>query len=195
MKALLVDNFDSFSYILKDLIEQCGVEVEVFRNNIPELLEIDIAVFDFLVLSPGPSTPEQAGLLMPLIKKHIYNIPVLGICLGHQAIGQFFGAELVKAKMPRHGKIDTIIQTDAQVMFKGCAPSFNVTRYHSLVLQHIPEVLAITAICNKEVMAMKHQTLPVWGLQFHPESCATENGKQMVLNFLSMVKNIAPNKI
>ena len=195
MKALLIDNFDSFSYILKDLIEQCGVDVTVYRNNLPELLEIELSAFDFLVLSPGPSTPEKAGFLMPFLKKHAYAVPVLGICLGHQAIGQLFGAQLVKAKVPRHGKIDSIVQTDPHCMFLACDNSFKVTRYHSLILQNIPDMLQITAMCNNEVMAMKHQYLPVWGLQFHPESCATENGKQLVLNFMTMVKNIAPNKI
>lgn len=195
MKALLIDNFDSFSYILKDLIAQCGVELAVFRNNCSELLDIEVCNFDFVVVSPGPSTPEQAGYLMPFLAKNYQLVPILGVCLGHQAIGQLFGAELVKAKQPRHGKVDCILQSDSVQMFKHCEPTFQVTRYHSLVLQNIPAVLSVTALCQHEVMAIKHQYLPIWGFQFHPESCASENGMQLVLNFITMVKSIDPNKI
>jgi anthranilate synthase component 2 len=195
MKALLIDNFDSFTYILKDLIAQCGVELDVYRNNRSELLEMNVVAYDFIVISPGPSSPEQAGNLMPFLRKNFQLVPLLGICLGHQAIGQLFGAQLVKANLPRHGKIDTIHQSDYTHMFKHCKPEFKVTRYHSLVLQNMPEMLEVTAVCKDEVMALKHKKLPIWGLQFHPESCASENGKQLVLNFISMVKNIAPNKI
>ena len=195
MKALLIDNFDSFTYILKDLIAQCGVELDVYRNNKSELLEMNIEAYDFIVISPGPSTPEQAGLLMPFLRKNFQLIPLLGICLGHQAIGQLFGAQLVKARLPRHGKIDSIQHTDYVQMFKNCKPEFKVTRYHSLVLQNIPEILEVTATCKNEVMAIKHKNLPIWGLQFHPESCASAYGKQMLLNFIFTVKSIAPNKI
>jgi len=195
MKALLIDNFDSFTYILKDLIEQCGVELDVYRNNKSELLEMNIEAYDFIVISPGPSTPEQAGLLMPFLRKNFQLIPLLGICLGHQAIGQLFGAQLVKARLPRHGKIDSIQHTDHVQMFNNCKPEFKVTRYHSLVLQNIPEILEVTATCKNEVMAIKHKNLPIWGLQFHPESCASAYGKQMLLNFIFTVKSIAPNKI
>ncbi len=124
----------------------------------------------------------------------MFHKPVLGICLGHQAIGELFGANLLHAKLPRHGKVD-LLSHNNDLMFDQVSNPFQATRYHSLILENLPENLILTATCNNEIMALKHSNLPVWGLQFHPESCETLEGIKILNNFTSMVKTIAANKI
>ncbi|MCA0426065.1 MAG: aminodeoxychorismate/anthranilate synthase component II [Bacteroidetes bacterium] len=193
MKFLLLDNYDSFTYMLRDYLEQCGAECVVFRNDEESLLLQQACDYDALVISPGPSTPADAGFMMLILQRFSSQLPILGICLGHQAIGELFGAKLVHAKLPRHGKTDTMSHSGDR-MFEGIHDSFQATRYHSLKLIDLPEVLVQTASCEGEVMAIKHKYLPIWGVQFHPESCQTPDGLQILKNFSDLVKSLAGNK-
>jgi anthranilate synthase/aminodeoxychorismate synthase-like glutamine amidotransferase len=169
--------------MLKDYLEQGGSVCTVMRNDDPQLLESGLQ-FDALVLSPGPQDPKHAGLLMDVIHKYYEHKPILGVCLGHQAIGEFFGATLVKAAFPMHGKVDSILHTQDE-LFHSVPQTFSATRYHSLLLTQMPECLSVIAKSSKnEVMALKHKQLPIWGIQFHPESCQTEYGVTMIKNFL-----------
>lgn len=187
MKVLLIDNYDSFTYMLKDYIEQCGASCRVIRNDeVPES-EWKQADVDAIILSPGPQTPAQAGMLMQGIEYFHKTKPILGVCLGHQALGVFFGAQLVKARLPRHGKVDQM-QHNGETVFNGVPQHFEATRYHSLVLQNLPHSLQVTCSSGGEVMALKHRHLPLWGIQFHPESCQTASGFKIIQNFIELAK-------
>jgi len=188
--VLLIDNFDSFTYMLADYIKQCGVDCFILRNDDDELLGLDPKSFLALVISPGPETPQLAGQLMQAIPAFLAAIPVLGVCLGHQAIGLHFGAELVQAQNPRHGKVDPH-QHFGNHLFFGVKENFLATRYHSLILRNLPSVLNAICLCNNEIMGLAHNSLPVYGLQFHPESCQTEGGLLMVKNFIDEAKRMA----
>ncbi len=183
VKVLLIDSYDSFTYMLKDYLEQAGALCTVLRNDDLRILEIALQ-FDAIVLSPGPQDPRHAGLLMEVINRcHEYK-PILGVCLGHQAIGEFFGSVLEKAELPKHGKIDELTHTE-DLLFKGVPSVFKATRYHSLLLTQVADCLTVIASSKKqEVMAIKHNRLPIWGIQFHPESCSTEDGLTIIKNFL-----------
>mgnify|MGYP001950905294 CR=1 FL=1 len=179
---LLLDNYDSFTYNLYDYLAQLGLKCSVFRNDIS--LEV-LRKYDFtaLVLSPGAYTPKEANNLMQIVAYYHDKIPILGICLGHQAIGEFFGATLVKAKRPMHGKL-SMIKCQEDVIFKGLPTQFNVVRYNSLLIENPNSVLKVIAETpNGEIMAIRHQKLPIWGLQFHPEAALTEYGLEMLKNF------------
>lgn len=188
MKILLLDNYDSFTYNLYDYLLQTGVECQVLRNDAMPLSDFEQIDFDAIVLSPGPKRPADAGLMLPLIERFYKHIPMLGICLGHQALGEFFGAKLVKAKIPMHGKT-TGIRHNNHPLFKNIPPQFTVMRYHSLLLESLDdtslECLAETA--DGEIMALAHRTLPLMGVQFHPESILTEYGLQILKNWVSML--------
>ena len=191
MKFLLIDNYDSFTHMLADYIKQCGVICDVMRNDEPQLLQPNfINNYHALVLSPGPQTPAHAGYLMQVIHQYHQTKPMLGVCLGHQAIGEYFGATLQKATMPKHGKFDWVTQTDINSpILKNIPTTFGVTRYHSLILTQVKaplNVLATTA--NNEVMALNHSYLPIYGIQFHPESCLTENGLTLIKNFTDIIQ-------
>jgi anthranilate synthase component 2 len=194
MHFLLIDNYDSFTFMLSDYIQQTGVKCTIIRNDEERLLHLNPTDFDALVISPGPSAPKDAGFMLVILERFLHQLPVLGICLGHQAIGELFGAQLLHAKLPRHGKVDLISHIN-DFMFFGVPNQFQATRYHSLILQNLPEILTITATCNDEIMALKHRELPIWGLQFHPESCETKEGLKILNNFTSLVKTLAANKI
>lgn len=186
MKILLLDNFDSFSYNLLDYLGRVGVVCEVFRNNI-DLQGITKKNYTGVLLSPGPGKPKEAGNLMQVLEYYHNKLPILGVCLGHQAIGEFFGASLTKAQKPMHGKISKISVINENALFYGLPQSFDVVRYHSLVLQNLPECLEITALSQeKEIMALKHKFLPIYGLQFHPEAALTEFGLQMITNWVKL---------
>ncbi|MFN4083718.1 MAG: anthranilate synthase component II [Bacteroidia bacterium] len=188
MRILLLDNFDSFTYMLKDYLEQCGVNCQVVRNNIDIDLSNLSVEYNALVLSPGPQTPQLAGNLMQVLNAGVQQkMPILGVCLGHQAIGIYFGSKLIKAKLPRHGKVD-IIEHTGHSMFKNVTKHFKATRYHSLIVKDMPNMLEPTAFCQNEIMALAHKTLPVWGIQFHPESCQTEFGLTIINNFVALAK-------
>jgi anthranilate synthase component 2 len=190
MKVLLLDNYDSFTYMLKDYIEQCGVVCDVIRNDNDDVLSA-ISGYDALVISPGPQTPYDAGELMQALERYALVKPILGVCLGHQGLGLYFGARLMKAQQPKHGKIDTLTHTE-HPLFAGIPKNFNATRYHSLIIDSLPpELEIIAASASGEIMGIAHKSLPLWGIQFHPESCTTEYGLQLIQNFLKLAQQNA----
>ncbi|WP_242929488.1 anthranilate synthase component II [Pontibacter vulgaris] len=186
---LLLDNFDSFTYNLVDYFGQLGVEAHVVRNDVP-LEQITKLPVTAIVLSPGPGTPENAGIMMDVIRYYHEQVPMLGICLGHQALGEFFGARLEKGIRPMHGKISEMI-CEEDLIFAGLPTQMPVVRYHSLVLRHLPEsILALAHTQDGELMAFRHKELNLYALQFHPEAALTTYGLQMLKNWVSIV-NIA----
>ena len=185
---LLIDNFDSFSHILADLIRQTGVELIIRRNNVT-LAEIEKIHFEGLILSPGPGIPSASGNLMPILEKYVDQVPILGVCLGHQAIGEFFGAKLVKNAVPTHGKVHSVHQTKPHFFTQGLPESFQVTRYHSLQLTELPDGLeSILETESGEIMGMAHRTLPILGIQYHPEAYLTEYGLDLIQNWLKTLR-------
>jgi anthranilate synthase component 2 len=184
---LLIDNYDSFTYNLKDYFEQLNQVVQVIRNDEWTLAEIQKTKWDGIIISPGPKTPNEAGISLAVIEAYHQNTPMLGVCLGHQALGVYFGASICQAQTPMHGKVSQI-EPSAHLMFEQILKPFLVCRYHSLVLKDIPEVLEILATSSEgEVMAMAHKQLPLWGMQFHPEAILTQNGMQLLSNWLKVV--------
>ena len=183
---LMIDNYDSFTYNLVQYFGELGQEVDVKRNDEITLDYIDKKKHDYIVISPGPCTPNEAGISVPLIRKFAGVIPILGVCLGHQSIGQAFGGKIIHAKELMHGKTSLIHHLDRGV-FSGIPNPFIATRYHSLVIEResFPDCLEITAWTEDgEIMGVKHRTLAVEGVQFHPESILTEYGHDMLKNFL-----------
>ena len=182
---LLIDNFDSFTYNLVDYLLQAKIPCKVIRNDIG-LEEIERLKFDAIVLSPGPGIPGKSGNMLKVINQYYKEKPILGICLGHQALGEFYGAKLVKAEKPMHGKLSKInIQKDP--IFETIPPSFNVVRYHSLILTEIPSTLSVIAsTINGEVMMIKHLNYKSYGIQFHPEAHLTEYGLQLIKNWVKL---------
>ncbi len=186
---LLLDNFDSFTYNLVDYFGQLGVEAHVVRNNVP-LEEITKLPIKAIVLSPGPGTPENAGVMMEVIRHYHEQVPMLGICLGHQALGEFFGAKLEKGLRPMHGKISEMI-CEEDPIFAGLPLQMPVVRYHSLVLRHTPEsIIPLAHTKDGELMAFRHKELMLYALQFHPEAALTTYGLHMLKNWVSII-NIA----
>lgn len=183
---LLIDNYDSFTYNLRDYILQSGQTCEVRRNDESDLLTIPLEDYDGVILSPGPGRPQDAGHLMKFIETAYQKLPILGVCLGHQALGAFFGAKVVKAEKPMHGKISQISLVN-DVIFEGIEESTEVVRYHSLVLNQVPNHFDILAKAkNGEIMAMKHQQLYIYGFQFHPEAVLTKGGLLMMKNWINL---------
>ena len=185
---VLIDNYDSFTFNLVHYLGGLGADVVVRRND--KIAAEDVLAFDpdAIVLSPGPCTPNEAGICLDLIKQAAPAIPILGVCLGHQAIGQAFGGKVVRAPSPVHGKLSEVHHQGSGV-FRGINGPFKATRYHSLVVERgtMPEALAVTAETDDGlVMGLSHQTLPVHGVQFHPESIASEHGHLMLKNFLEL---------
>lgn len=182
-RVLLIDNYDSFTYNLYDYFLQLGTSCVVLRNDEKSISEILLIDFDLLVFSPGPQRPKDAGLMMTLIEYFHDKKPILGICLGHQGIGQYFGANLKKARLPIHGKTSELYHNQ-HPLFDNLPAHFSVMRYHSLILEkqeNSPlDVIAHTE--EGEVMAIAHQTLPIIGVQFHPESILTEHGLKLLEN-------------
>ena len=184
---LVIDNYDSFTYNLVQYLSEIGQEVRVVRND--ELPAGDIAALrpSHLVISPGPCTPNEAGISLDVIRTYAGKIPILGVCLGHQAIGQAFGGQVVRAPRVMHGKTSEIFH-DGQGVFTGLPNPFEATRYHSLVIEKtsVPPDLEVTArTADEEIMAVRHRTLPVEGVQFHPESFLTTAGKDLLRNFVT----------
>lgn len=181
---LLLDNYDSFTYNLLDYFLQLGVAIKVVRNDEFQVEEIVNMNPEGIIISPGPGIPRDAGITMQVIDVFHSKIPILGVCLGHQAIGEYFGAILEKATVPMHGKT-SIIRHSKKGLFKDIVQNLEVMRYHSLVINHLPNNLEIVAKTDKnEIMAFQHKTFPVYGLQFHPESILTKNGLKILENWL-----------
>jgi anthranilate synthase component 2 len=183
---LMIDNYDSFTYNLVQYFGELGEKVVVYRNDEITLERIAELKPERIVVSPGPCTPKEAGVSVPLIQRFAGEIPILGVCLGHQSIGQAFGGHIVHAQQLMHGKTSQIHHRDEGV-FKGLPEPFRATRYHSLVIERgtLPACLEVTAWTDDgEIMGVRHRTLPVEGVQFHPESILTEHGHQLLKNFL-----------
>ena len=189
---LLIDNYDSFTYNLYHYFLELGAKIEVHRNDritIPAILK---KKYKGIILSPGPCTPNEAGICLDLIKEiSKVNIPTLGVCLGHQAIGQAFGGKIIKNK-PMHGKVSSIYHYKSDI-FKNLTNPFKATRYHSLSIERksLPNCLKITAELKKNgmIMGLRHKKLPIYGVQFHPESIASQHGHDLIKNFLELSKN------
>ena len=185
---ILIDNYDSFTYNLVHYLGELGAESVVIRNDKVSADEVLAKKPQAIVLSPGPCTPNEAGVCLELIKKAGPTIPLLGVCLGHQAIGQAYGGNVVRAPAPMHGKLSTISNTGKGI-FKGLPPRFDITRYHSLIVDRatLPDCLEVTAETDDGIiMGLQHKTHPVHGVQFHPESIASEQGHALLANFLSL---------
>jgi anthranilate synthase/aminodeoxychorismate synthase-like glutamine amidotransferase len=183
---LVIDNYDSFTYNIVQYLGELGAKIEVFRNDEISVAEILEKKPDHILISPGPCSPKEAGISVDVIQQLAGKIPILGVCLGHQSIGVAFGGEIVRAQHLMHGKTSTISH-DGLGVFKGLPNPFKATRYHSLVIKKetLPLELIITAESEDgEIMGVRHQTLPVEGVQFHPESILTESGKALLGNFL-----------
>lgn len=188
---LMLDNYDSFTYNVVQYLGELGAEVEVFRNDAIAVADIEAIQPEQIVISPGPCTPNEAGISMAVIAKFAGKIPILGICLGHQSIGQVFGGNIVRAGKVMHGKLSRIHHTGTGV-FAGLPSPFTATRYHSLVIEResLPDCLEVTAWTEdssgavEEIMGVRHKTLAVEGVQFHPESILSEHGHALLRNFL-----------
>lgn len=183
---LMIDNYDSFTYNLVQYLAELGQDVQVYRNDEIDLHQVAALKPRHIVISPGPCTPNEAGISVPLIHEFAGKIPILGVCLGHQSIGQAFGGKIVHAKQLMHGKTSQIHHTNVGV-FKDLPNPYIATRYHSLVIERatLPESLEVTAWTDdNEIMGVRHKTLPIEGVQFHPESILTEHGHDLLNNFL-----------
>ena len=187
---LVIDNYDSFTYNLVQYLGELGAEIIVRRNDAVAVDEIGELRPSAIVVSPGPCAPSQAGVTVPVIQRWGSSIPLLGVCLGHQAIGEAYGGRVVRASRVMHGKSSTV-QHDGTGLFEGLASPLPVMRYHSLIVEResLPaelEVVAVSAEDPTEIHALRHRAHPVWGVQFHPESILTTGGKTMLRNFLSL---------
>jgi len=192
---VLIDNYDSFTYNLVHFLGELGAACKVFRNDKITVAEVLKLKPKGIVLSPGPCTPNEAGICLELIARAGAKVPILGVCLGHQAIGQAYGGKVVRAPVPMHGKLSRVTHT-AKGVFKGLPKKFEVTRYHSLIVERkgLPECLTVTAKTGDGlVMGLQHKTHPVHGVQFHPESIASEHGHALLANFLELA-GLAPRR-
>ena len=190
---LLIDNYDSFTFNLFHFLGDVGAQCEVWRNDKLSVTDAIAMQPEAIVLSPGPCTPTEAGICLDLIAAAAGKIPLFGVCLGHQAIGQAFGGKVIRAPEPMHGKVSAIAHAGGDVL-AGVPSPFHATRYHSLIVEHdtIPDTLVPTAWTDepsgKLIMAMRHRTLPIYGVQFHPESIASEHGHTILANFLGLAR-------
>lgn len=190
-RLLMIDNYDSFTYNLVQYLQELGAEVDVRRNDQVTLAEIEALAPDLLMVSPGPCTPNEAGISMDAIRHFAGQLPIMGVCLGHQALGQVFGGKVVRARQVMHGKTSPVYHTGVGV-FAGLPSPFTATRYHSLVVERdsLPDCFEVTAWtqtddgAEDEIMGMRHRELALEGVQFHPESILTEHGHAMLKNFL-----------
>ncbi|HJV34683.1 aminodeoxychorismate/anthranilate synthase component II [Geomonas sp.] len=188
---LMIDNYDSFTYNIVQYLGELGEDVRVFRNDKITLSEIESLAPDRIVISPGPCSPAEAGISVEVIRHFAGKIPILGVCLGHQSIGYAFGGRVIKSATLMHGKTSPI-HHDGKGLFEGLPNPFSATRYHSLIVERdsLPKELEVTAwVAEGEIMGMQHRTLPIWGVQFHPESILTEGGMDLLRNFLKMSRN------
>lgn len=187
---LVIDNYDSFTYNLVQYLGELGADVVVRRNDAIEVEEVGALAPEAIVLSPGPCAPSQAGVTVPIIRRWGSTVPTLGVCLGHQAIGEAYGGRVVRARRVMHGKCSTV-EHDGAGLFAGLPSPLSVMRYHSLIVEResLPRELEVVAVASDdptEIHAVRHRTHPVWGVQFHPESILTSGGKTMLRNFLAL---------
>ncbi len=192
---LVVDNYDSFTYNLVQYLGELGETLEVRRNDQVTVEEVGELAPEAILLSPGPCAPAQAGVTVPLIRRWGAAIPMLGVCLGHQAIGEAYGGRVVRADRVMHGKLSRIVHS-GEGLFEGLPSPLGVMRYHSLVVERdsLPAELEVVAVAeddDREIHAMRHRSHPVWGVQFHPESILTEGGRRMLSNFIAMARGRA----
>ncbi len=188
---LMIDNYDSFTYNLVQYFGQLGEDVAVYRNDRITLEEMERLSPERIVISPGPCTPNEAGISVAAIRHFAGKIPLLGVCLGHQAIGAAFGGNVIRSCSLMHGKTSPIFH-DGKGLFKGLPNPFEATRYHSLIVERssLPDCLEVTAwVENGEIMGLAHRELPIWGVQFHPESILTVGGMDLLRNFLEISKS------
>ncbi|MDR4509567.1 MAG: aminodeoxychorismate/anthranilate synthase component II [Candidatus Brocadiaceae bacterium] len=186
--VIIIDNYDSFTYNLVQQIGAFGAKMEVFRNNKVSIDDIEKKNPHYIIISPGPCTPKEAGISNDIIKRFSARIPILGVCLGHQCIAYTYGAEIVRARRLMHGKT-SLISHDGKTLFKGLSNPFVATRYHSLIIKEdtLPDCFEITARADDdEIMGIRHKKHPLEGVQFHPESFLTEEGPKLLKNFLSI---------
>ncbi len=186
--VLVIDNYDSFTYNLVQYLGELGQELKVVRNDAMTVDQIAALKPERIVISPGPCTPKEAGISVDTIKRLAGSIPILGVCLGHQSIGEAFGGEVVRAERLMHGKT-SMIRHDQRTIFRNLPNPFEATRYHSLIVRRetLPSCLEVSAeTAEGEIMGLRHRTLPVEGVQFHPESILTRPGKDLLRNFLSL---------
>jgi anthranilate synthase/aminodeoxychorismate synthase-like glutamine amidotransferase len=193
--VFVLDSYDSFTYNLVQYLGELGADVEVYRNDELTVEQVEALKPDRILLSPGPCTPREAGILVPLIRHMAGMAPILGVCLGHQAIGEAFGGQVVRARQLMHGKTSPV-DHDGKGIFAGLPTPLTCTRYHSLIVEEesLPAELTVTARTpangggpvGSVIMGLRHRTLPIEGVQFHPESVLTEGGRQMIRNFLAM---------
>ncbi len=187
---LLIDNYDSFTYNLYHYLCELGVEVKVWRNDALSVDDVAALAPEGIVLSPGPCTPNEAGICLSLVERLGGQIPIMGVCLGHQTIGQVFGGKVIRAPQPMHGKVSPIHHR-ARGVFAGLPNGFLATRYHSLIVERssLPDCLAITAETDDGlIMGLEHKTMPIHGVQFHPESIASEHGHKILQNFIESAR-------
>lgn len=183
---LMIDNYDSFTYNLVQYLGEMGQELQVYRNDAITLEEIEALAPDRILVSPGPCTPNEAGISVPVVRRFAGKVPILGVCLGHQSMAQAFGGEVVRAGRLMHGKTSPILH-DGRTLFTGLPNPFEATRYHSLLVRRetLPDCLEISAeTAEGEIMGLRHKDLPVEGVQFHPESVLTTHGKELLRNFI-----------
>jgi len=193
---LVIDNYDSFTYNLVQYFGELGETVAVHRNDAVTLDGIREMAPEAIVVSPGPCTPSEAGISVPVIREFGPTVPILGVCLGHQAIGEAFGGVVTRAGRVMHGKRSAILH-DGTGLFAGIPSPLGVMRYHSLIVERasLPDTLEVTAVAADdaaEIHAMRHRVHPIWGVQFHPESILTEHGREMLVNFLAMSRSASP---
>ena len=189
---LMVDNYDSFTYNLVQYLGELGAELAVHRNDKITIEAIERLAPEKIVISPGPCTPREAGISCDIIRRFAGKVPILGVCLGHQCIGDVFGGDVVRADRLMHGKT-SLIEHNGQEIFAGVQNPFEATRYHSLIVarESMPNCLQITAWTNEgEVMGLRHEDYPIWGVQFHPESILTLEGKNLLENFLKRLRDV-----
>src|SRR3990172_8747200 len=189
IKLLMIDNYDSFTFNLVQYLGELGAELTVKRNDAIDVSAARALKADAIVLSPGPCTPRQAGICVPILREMAGELPILGVCLGHQCIGEAFGGKVVRAGRLMHGKTSPILH-DGKTLFAGVPSPFEAIRYHSLLVERasLPECLEISAwTAEGEIMGLRHKKYPIEGVQFHPESILTQHGKQILRNFLAAV--------
>jgi para-aminobenzoate synthetase component 2 len=183
---LVIDNYDSFTYNLVQYLGEMGEELAVHRNDKITVDEVEAMAPERIIISPGPCTPNEAGISVATIQRLAGKVPILGVCLGHQSIGQAFGGEVVRADRLMHGKTSPVLH-DGRTIFRGLPSPFQATRYHSLLVRRetLPDCLEVSAeTAEGEIMGLRHRSLPVEGVQFHPESVLTEHGKELLRNYL-----------